>query len=203
MALTRKLLKGMSLSDEQMDTIIEAHTDTVDGLKAKITDLEEQVKDIPALQKKLEQAEEALSDAENGGWKEKHDTVKKEFDDYKKAQSDKEAKQAKEKAVRAYYESKNIVGKSLEIAMRGSRDEIDAVELEDGKIKDAAALDALIAGDFAGLVGTTTTRGADTQMPPTNTGGTTVRTREEILKIKDTSERQKAWADYLKAEKGS
>ena len=34
MALTRKLLKGMGLTDEQVDTIIEAHTDTVDGLKA-------------------------------------------------------------------------------------------------------------------------------------------------------------------------
>ena len=33
MALTRKLLKGMGLTDEQVDTIIEAHTDTVDGLK--------------------------------------------------------------------------------------------------------------------------------------------------------------------------
>ena len=36
MALTRKLLKGMGLTDEQVDTIIEAHTDTVDGLKAEV-----------------------------------------------------------------------------------------------------------------------------------------------------------------------
>ena len=36
MALTRKLLKGMGLTDEQVDTIIEAHTDTVDGLKADV-----------------------------------------------------------------------------------------------------------------------------------------------------------------------
>jgi len=203
MALTRKLLKGMSLTDEQMDTIIEAHAETVDGLKGRISDLEEQVKDIPGIQKKLEQAEAALADAENGGWKEKHDNVKKEFDEYRKAQTEKETKAAKEAAVRAYFESKNIAGKSLEIAMRGCRDEIEALELEDGKIKDAAALDALLAGDFSGLVGTNTVRGADTANPPANTGGTTARTREEILKIKDTSERQKAWADYLKNEKGS
>ena len=37
MALTRKLLKGMGLTDEQVDTIIEAHTDTVDGLKDQIS----------------------------------------------------------------------------------------------------------------------------------------------------------------------
>lgn len=203
MALTRKLLKGMSLTDEQMDTIIEAHAETVDGLKGRISDLEEQVKDIPGIQKKLEQAEAALADAENGGWKEKHDNVKKEFDEYRKAQTEKETKAAKEAAVRAYFESKNIAGKCLEIAMRGCRDEIEALELEDGKIKDASALDALIAGDFSGLVGTNSVRGADTANPPANTGGTTARTREEILKIKDTSERQKAWADYLRSEKGS
>ena len=34
MALTRKLLKGMGLTDEQVDTIIEAHSDTVDGFSA-------------------------------------------------------------------------------------------------------------------------------------------------------------------------
>ena len=32
MSITRKLLKGMGLTDEQVDTIIEAHTETVDGL---------------------------------------------------------------------------------------------------------------------------------------------------------------------------
>ena len=36
MALTRKLLKGMGLTDEQVDTIIEAHVETVDSLKVSI-----------------------------------------------------------------------------------------------------------------------------------------------------------------------
>lgn len=33
MSVTRKLLKGMGLTEEQADTIIEAHTDTVEKLK--------------------------------------------------------------------------------------------------------------------------------------------------------------------------
>ena len=36
MAVTRKFLKGMGLTDEQVDTIIEAHSETVDGLKDKL-----------------------------------------------------------------------------------------------------------------------------------------------------------------------
>ena len=39
--------------------------------------------------------------------------------------------------------------------------------------------------------------GAGTSTPPGNEGGT-VKTREEIMKIKDTSERQKAWADLIR-----
>lgn len=41
MALTRKLLKSMGLSDEQVETVIEAHTDTVDGLKNELSGLKD------------------------------------------------------------------------------------------------------------------------------------------------------------------
>ena len=58
--------------------------------------------------------------------------LKKEFDDYKAEISGKEAKAAKERAARAFFEGKGITGKSLDIAMRGSGAEIDALELEDG-----------------------------------------------------------------------
>lgn len=83
----------------------------------------------------------------------------------------KEARAAKEAAVRAYYEQKGIVGKALDIAMKGSDAEIDALELADGKVKDYGAIDALIGGLFAGLVSVTITKGADVANPPVNCGG--------------------------------
>lgn len=83
----------------------------------------------------------------------------------------KEARAAKEAAVRAYYEQKGIVGKALDIAMKGSDAEIDALELDGGGVKDYGAIDGLIGGLFAGLVSTTTTIGANTPTPPVNTGG--------------------------------
>lgn len=78
----------------------------------------------------------------------------------------KEARAAKESAVRAYYEQKGIVGKALDIAMKGSITEIDALELDGGKVKDYGAIDALIGGLFAGLVSVTVTKGADVAHPP-------------------------------------
>lgn len=153
------------------------------------------LEEIDALKGEKQTAEDNATTAEK--WKTKHDALKREFDDYKAGIDAKEAKAAKEAAARAYYESKNIVGKGLKLAMRGSRDEIEALELEDGKIKDTSALDALVAGDFAGLVGTTTTMGADTEKPPTNTGGDAM-TKDEIMKIKDPVKRQTAIAQNIK-----
>ena len=177
MALTRRLLKGMGLTDEQMDTIIEAHTDTVDGLKADLAKYKTDAEQLPKVQRELD----TLKAAGDGGYQEKYEKVKKDFDDYKTEVSAKETKAAKEKAVRAYYESKGITGKSLDIAIRGSGAEIDALELDGDKIKDTSALDELVKGTFAGLVSTTTTRGADTANPPANTGGSSM-TKADIYK---------------------
>lgn len=194
MALTRRLLKGMGLTDEQMDTIIEAHTDTVDGLKADLAKYKTDAEQLPKVQRELD----TLKAAGDGGYQEKYEKVKKDFDDYKAEVSTKETKAAKEKAVRAYYESKGITGKSLDIAIRGSGAEIDALELDGDKIKDTSALDDLVKGTFSGLVSTTKTRGAQTSNPPANNNGGAM-TKADIYKKDDhgryvlsAAERQKA-----------
>lgn len=168
MALTRKFLKAMGIEEEKIDQIIEAHTETVSGLKDSLDKAEAAAKDLPAIQKELDTAKADLEAVKKDGWKEKHDTLKKEFEDYKAGVTAKESKSAKEAAARAYYESKGITGKALEVAMRGSTEEISALELEDGKIKDSKSLDALVAGDFSGLVSQTVTKGAATATPPPN-----------------------------------
>ena len=66
MALTRKLLKGMGLTDEQVDTIIEAHTDTVDGLKEQVKTYKADAEKLPNVQKELDD----LKAAGDGGFKE-------------------------------------------------------------------------------------------------------------------------------------
>lgn len=164
MALTRKLLKGMGLTDEQVDTIIEAHTDTVDGLKADISRYKGDAEKLPGVQRELDN----LKAAGDGGYKEKYEKEHADFEKYKADQTAKETKASKEKAVRAYYESKGIKGKNLEIAIRASRAEIDGMELDGEKIKDTTVFDGLVSGDFSGMVETSTTTGANTSTPPAN-----------------------------------
>ena len=198
MALTRKSLKAMGLTDEQVDSIVEMHTETVDGLKDKLKTAEEKATQLDGVQKELD----ALKAKGGDDYKARAEKAEKALNDYKAEVAAKETRAAKEAAVRAYFEGKSITGGNLNIAMRGAKDEINSLELDDtGKIRDTSALDALVGGEYAALVVTTQTRGANTATPPAGNGGSKL-TRADIYKkdehgryVMSTAERQKALAE--------
>lgn len=165
MALTRKSLKAMGLTDEQVDSIIEMHSETVDGLKEQVNTYKADAEKLTNVQKELDE----LKAAGDGGFKEKFEKEHSDFENFKKTIQEKETKAAKELAAKAFFESKGITGNSLEIAMRGSSAEIAALDLDGEKIKDSSALDALVNGTFKALVSTTTTKGANIPNPPVTT----------------------------------
>lgn len=188
----------MGLTDEQVESIVEMHTETVDGLKDKLKTAEEKATQLDGVQKELDELKAKGGD----DYKAKYEKEHSDFEKYRADQTAKETKAAKESAVRAYFEGKNITGGNLNIAMRGAKDEINGLELDaDGKIKDTSALDALVGGEYAALVVTTQTRGANTATPPAGNGGSKL-TRADIYKKDDhgryvmsTAERQKALAE--------
>lgn len=75
MALTRKMLKAMGIGEEQIEEIIEAHTETVDGLKAYKTDAEK----LPGLQRQLDEALKAPAQGETV-LKSDYDKLQGDFD---------------------------------------------------------------------------------------------------------------------------
>ena len=189
MAFTREYIRKLAkeceveLPKDFINGLIEAHIEARDAYA------EEQAKKQP------ETMPVNVKDSEE------YKKLEKEFNDYKGEVEKKNARATKEQAVRAYFESKGIKGKNLDIAIRGSRSEIDGVELDGDKIKDSTALDALISGDFAGLVSKTNRTGAKTENPPANDGGAKL-TKADIYKrdehgryVMSTAERQKALAD--------
>ena len=180
MALTRKLLKGMGLTDEQVDTIIEAHTDTVDGLKSDLSKYKTDAEKLSDVQKELDELKAKGDD----GWKEKHDALKAEFDQYKNDVQAKETKAAKEVAYRAILKDANLSEKGIEKAIKYA--DWDKIELDtDGKLKGANDHIKAVREEWAEYVTTTTTTGAKTSTPPANNGGKTGKTKEEIMAIKD------------------
>ena len=194
MALTRKALKAMGLTDEQVESVIEMHTETVDAIK-------EQRDGYKADADKLAEVQAELETLKKDDYKKKYDDEHAAFESYKSDQSKKETRAAKSAAVRKYFETKRITGKGLDIAMRGAGAEIDAAELDGESLKDTAALDALIAGDFAGLVGKKFTQRAKVDEPPAN-NPTGVKTRAEIAAMPDRDARRAEYAKIINADKG-
>ena len=196
MSLTRKMLKAMGIEEEKIDQIIEAHSETVDSLKADRDSYKEDAEKLKDVQKELDDLKAKGDD----GWKEKHDRLKEEFDQYKNDVQEKETKAAKEAAYRAVLKDANLSEKGIEKAVKYA--EWDKIELgEDGKLKGANDHIKAAREEWAEYVTTTTTTGAKTSTPPVNNGGAKL-TKAEIY-AKDehgryklsTAERQKALAE--------
>ena len=185
MSLTRKMLKAMGIEEEKIDQIIEAHSETVDSLKADRDSYKEDAEKLKDVQKELDDLKAKGDD----GWKEKHDRLKEEFDQYKNDVQAKETKAAKEAAYRAVLKDANLSEKGIEKAIKYA--EWDKIELgEDGKLKGANDHIKAAREEWAEYVTTTTTTGAKTSNPPANNGGKTGKTKEEIMAIRDPAVRQ-------------
>ena len=202
MALTRKQLAAMGIEAEKIDEIITSHTETVNGLKDKITQLEGDLKTaqenadkLPAVQKELDDLKEQnQKDAKEREGKD-YDALKKEFDDYKADIAARDTKAAKEKALKEIIKDLNISEKGASLVLKYQN--LDGIELEeDGKIKGASELRKSLKEDWGDYVVKSETKGAETKTPPGDGSGSKgYKTKEEIMDIKDRAERQQAIAD--------
>ena len=166
MALTRKLLKGMGLTEEQVDTIIEAHTDTVDGLKTDLKKYEDDAKKLPSVQKELDD----LKAAGDGGYKEKYEKEHSDFEKYKADQAAKETRVAKETAYRDLLKAAGVSEKRIPAILKVT--DLNSVELEGDKVKDADKITEGVKTEWADFIESSNTSGANTSTPPANNPGT-------------------------------
>ena len=192
MAFTRKMLKAMGIEDEKIDQIIDAHSETVDALKADRDTYKEDAAKLAAVQKELD----ALKAKGDDGYKAKYEAEKAAHDALKADIAAKEAKKAKTDAYRELLKGANIDEKRIATILRAEAPTIDKIELDaDGKIKNAEQYTESIKSDWADFIVTQSAKGANTATPPANGGAATTKTKEDILKIKDAGERQKAIAE--------
>ena len=174
-------------TEEIENRLVALHLGVVDPLKDDLTKYKADAEKLPGVQKELDD----LKAAGDGGYKEKYEKEHSDFEAYKSGVTAKESKAAKEKAVRAYFESKNITGANLDLAMRGCGEEMAALEMDGEEIKDTKALDALVDGTYKGLVSKRTVR-VDTGAR--FNGGGKPMTKDEIMQITDRAERRAAIA---------
>lgn len=188
MSITRKMLKGMSLTEEQIDTIIEAHTETVDALKDERDKYKADADKLPALSKELE----SLKSKNDDGFEQKYNELKAEFESYKSEQSAMAERTAKETAYKAMLKDAGISEKRIASIMRVTNLADIKVD-KDGKLKNYENLVDSVKSEWSDFIETKSEKGADTKTPPAGSSGKM--TKDEILKIKDTAERQQAIAE--------
>lgn len=194
MALTRKLLRGMGLTDEQVDTIIEAHTDTVDGIKAERDSYKTDAEKLPGVQKELNDLKQTIGDGGETVSKAEYDRLQNDFNTYKDGVTAREAHTAKETAYRTLLKEAGVDPKRIDAIVKIT--DIDGIELaEDGKIKDADTRTATVKTDYADFIVTYSEQGANVANPPANNGKGNTVTKEQIMAIKDGSERRRAMAE--------
>ena len=194
--LTRKFLAALGVTEENAaDEIINAHTETTSRIKGELTEALEKIEKLEKAQKELEQYKEnAEKDADKNPWKVKYDAKVEEFEQYKAEQTAKATKATKEEAFKALLKECGVAEKRIAAVTKVS--DIDSIEIDkDGNIKDVDSLKESIKKEWSDFIQKEETKGANTSTPPAGNGGKVTKTKEEILAIKDTAERQQAIAE--------
>jgi uncharacterized protein YukE len=196
-ASTKEILSKAGVESENIaktvDKIMEGHNATVDALREEINTYKEKAEKAEDLQKQLEKAQkdlkEATSDEAEEKYKTKYEMLKDEFKEYKKGIEEKATKESKAKAYKEILKEAGISEKRIESVLKVS--DVDSIEFDDdGNVKDKDELLKGIKEEWSDFIQTADVQGAQTENPPQNTGGKTM-TKDDIMKVKDTTERQK------------
>ena len=175
MALTRSMLKGMGLTEEQVSAIIDAHTETVDGLKDSLKAAKADADKLKDVQKELDD----LKSTNGDDYKAKYEKEHSDFDEYKKTVANEKATAEKRSLYRELLRECGVDAKRIDSVMKVA--DIEAAKVKDGKIENAEDLTKSIKSEWADFIATDSTRGANVQTPPQGKGSTKM-TREEIFR---------------------
>lgn len=175
----RKILENAETSnDDKAKAILDALHEETDALRDELD-----------TEKNARVAAEKERDAANSG----KQTAEQALTDYKDQQTKKDAHAAKESKFREQLKAAGVLEKYFDRIVRLSGEDIDKMELDSkGNVKNADKLAESLKNDWSDYVGSTTTKGAQVDNPPANTGSKM--TKEQIIKIKDATERQAAIA---------
>lgn len=215
MALTkaqvREILSSAGIDSDHMreavDKIIEGNANSIDALREERESLKDQVAALKAeidkykendgklseTQKELDALKKQVEDDKAANAGKDYDKLLKEFEDYKTEVKNKEVRSAKESAYKEILKDAGIPERHFAMIIKYS--DVDDLELDEkGKAKDAKEILKSVREEWDDHIEKTVEKGVKTENPPHNNGGSG-KTKEEIMQIKDTSERQKAIAD--------
>ena len=178
----------MGIEADKVDEIIEAHTETVNGLKADRDKYKEDAEKLPSIQKELDELK-AAKEGEDP-YQKKFEDLQKEFNDYKADIEAKNTTAKKEKALKDILKEIGVSDKVIENVIKVS--DTSKIEFDDkGEVKGKEDLKKSLSSEWSGFIATKKNEGANSANPPANNGNSTM-TKEQIRAISDPVARQKA-----------
>lgn len=195
----REILSQAGVSEENMNTavsaIIAGHTASIEALREQRDEYKAKADEKEAVDAENAKLKEQLSGYEGKDY----DALKKEYDDFKQGVANEKTHAKKEAAYSKLLKDAGIPERHFSKIIKYS--DIDKMELDDnGELANSKDILKSVKEEWSDHIETVKVTGAKTATPPLNVGGTPVKSKDEIMAIKDTAERQRAWGEYLKAQ---
>lgn len=166
MALTRAMLKGMGLTEEQVSAIIEEHISVTSALKEQVKEYKADAEKLPGVQKELD---DLKKDTSASDWEKKYNDEHTAFEAYKKDISDKENSEKIRSAYKKLLAECNVGDKHIDSILKVT--DFSNMKLgKDGTLDGADKLKETISADWSGFISTKETKGADVDNPPGGSG---------------------------------
>lgn len=190
MAFTRKFLTALGIEADKIEEIITAHTEVTDALKKERDEYKESADKLAETQKALDTANNKIAEfSKDDSYKVKYEALKSDFDDFKKGIEAEKTKSSKLEAYKTLLKEIGIADKHINSVSKLA--ELDKIKLDqDGNIENVDDLKKSLSEEWEDFIVKKGEKGADVSNPPQNNGAK--KTKEEILAIKDTAERQAA-----------
>lgn len=191
MALTRKFLVALDIDKEKIEEIIEAHSETVEALKAERDGYKADADALSGVKSELAEANKKIAEYEKAkDYKADYDSLKDEFDKFKAGVDKEKTDNLKSAAYKKLLKEVGISEKHIDAVAR--LQSLDELTLDkDGNIEKADEVKKARQEEFSEFMVKDGKEGAGTATPPGNIGGGKL-TKDQIFAIKDTAERQQA-----------
>lgn len=204
MAFKRNDLVGLGIEPDKIQILIDWHMETVNALQAKIDESKGNSDELAKVTAELEQAKKDLKTANNKITAYEKDDYKGKYESEKAAReklesdiANKETNAKKDNALKALLKDKKYSDEAAKLIVRKGG-YTDKIELdENGGVKNADSILGDVQNDFSMFTPKISNQVVNPAAPPANSGGAKKPTKEEIMNIKNTEERQRAMAQNM------
>lgn len=163
MALTRSMLKAMEIDADKIDQIIEAHADSIAGLKNERDQYRESAAKIEELERQLEEAKAQSSEGADE-YRQQYEDEHKAFEAFKEQVANEKTAAEKRELYKQLLSTAGVDDKRVDAILKVT--DLSDVAIEDGSIKDADKLAESIKDEWAEFIIQPKQKGAHVDNPP-------------------------------------